>query len=537
MSFCVHLSLPTLFMLALLDHSKGVFFMLQIQHLNMHHTHNHHQLIQEANFIINSGDRAAIIGGEGTGKSSLLKWIYNPDLTPDYISIEGQIDYRFKKMAYLPQLLDKDTLKLTVNEFLYGTDSLYDLDFNLLFQSANRLNFDLEAIDHNMTLGQLSGGQQIKLQMIKLMAMEPDLYLLDEPSNNLDLTTMEWLTEFIQTEDATFIYVSHDERLLQQTATKVIHLEQILHKTQPKFTEANLSYQEYVEQRRTKFEHQTQVANKQAQEHKAQMIINNEAKQKAQSQLNKTKHDFYGRLLAKKMKNINAQEKRFNRESESHLQKPIPEDQINIEFNRVKPLDHKRLLNFYDYDVNQPVPGLIRHINFDFKSEDKVGFFGDNGVGKTSFLNILYQDLSKRTDIELAYMPQDYKELFDLSQTPIEFLTQTGEKEEQTLIMTALGSSLFTPEEMHQPIERLSGGQQAKLFLLKISIEGSNVILLDEPTRNFSPLSQSELRQIFSDFSGGLITISHDILFLEEVCDTIYEVTPTGLVLYRGDGM
>ncbi|MBG9987730.1 ABC-F family ATP-binding cassette domain-containing protein [Aerococcaceae bacterium DSM 111176] len=511
--------------------------MLQIQNLNMYHTHNHHQLIESANFVVNPGDRAAIIGGEGTGKSSLLKWIYNPDLTPDYISVQGQLNNHFKSMAYLPQLLDRDTLNLTVNAFLYGMDYLYDLDFNLLFQAANRLNFDLDSIDHDRNLGQLSGGQQIKLQMIKLMATQPDLYLLDEPSNNLDLRTMEWLTEFIQTEDATFIYVSHDERLLQQTATKVIHLEQVLHKTQPKFTEANLTYQDYVDQRRAKFERHTQVANKQAQEHKEQMIANNEVKQKLHSQLNATKDSTAGRLLAKKMKNINAQEKRFNRESESHLEKPIPEDQINIEFNRVKPLDHKRLLNFYDYDVNQPVPGLIRHINFDFKSEDKVGFFGDNGVGKTSFLNILYQDLSKRTDIELAYMPQDYKELFDLSQTPIEFLTQTGEKEEQTLIMTALGSSLFTPEEMHQPIERLSGGQQAKLFLLKISIEGSNVILLDEPTRNFSPLSQSELRQIFSDFSGGLITISHDILFLEEVCDTIYEVTPTGLVLYRGDGM
>lgn len=507
--------------------------MLQIHDLNMYHTHNHHQLIEAGNFIINAGDRVALIGGEGTGKSSLLKWIYSKELTPEYITIHANVHNQFRKMAYLPQLMDNELLTLTINDYLFGLASIPDIDYNLLYLSANRLNFDLANLDANLRLGDLSGGQQIKLQMIRLMAIEPDLYLLDEPSNNLDLATKAWLTNFINTESVTFIYVSHDELLLRQTATKVIHLEQVLHKSQPKFTVVNLPYQDYIDQRRAKYNHQTQIANKHAKEFKAQMAHNNNMQQKLHSQLNNTKLDALGRLLAKKMKNLKSQEKRFNRENEDHLQKPITEAQINIEFNRLKPLDQKLLLHLYDYTLNQPVPNLIRNINFEFKSYDKIGFFGENGVGKTSLLNKLHQELNQRPDIELAYMRQNYQEVFNVDQTPIDYLDLTGDQEERTLIMTVLGSALFTPEEMNQAINHLSGGQQAKLFLLKMSIEGSNIILLDEPTRNFSPLSQEELRQLFKDFSGGLITISHDLMFLEEVCDRVYEVTPEGLVEYR----
>jgi ATPase subunit of ABC transporter with duplicated ATPase domains len=122
-----------------------------------------------------------------------------------------------------------------------------------------------------------------------------------------------------------------------------------------------------------------------------------------------------------------------------------------------------------------------------------------------------------------------------MDQTAIDFLTVVGDKEENTLIMTVLGSSLFTVEEMQQPIKRLSGGQQAKLFLLKMSMEGSNVILLDEPTLNFSPLSQGELRTMFQEFTGGIIAISHDLLFMEAVCDKIYEVTSDGLLEHKNN--
>ena len=509
--------------------------MLQIQSLNMHHTRNHQQLIEEANFVINPGDRVALIGAEGTGKSSLLRWIYNPSLTPEYINITGQMKNDFGKMAYLPQVMDAETLQSTIDDYLFNPDDAATTDFNLLFQAAQTLDFDVNTLDGGLKMSQLSGGQQIKLQLVKLMASDPDFYLLYEPSNNLDFATQKWLIHFIKTTPATFLYVSHDEHLLQETATKVIHLEQVHHKTKPRFTTKQANYQAYVDERRERFTKDTQIANKQVQEYKGLKKKNNEIQQSVDHQLEITKDVSVGRMLAKKMKNLKSQEKRFDREKGNFTEKPLADDLINIEFNRTKPLDNKLLLSLYQYELNEPVPHLIQNIHFNFHSHDKVGFYGENGVGKTSLLAVLYNMLSQREDIQLGYMPQNYQDQFDMEQTAIDFLTVVGDKEEHTLIMTVLGSSLFTVEEMQQPIKRLSGGQQAKLFLLKMSMEGSNVILLDEPTRNFSPLSQGELRTMFQEFTGGIIAISHDLLFMEAVCDKIYEVTSNGLLEHKNN--
>ncbi len=127
-------------------------------------------------------------------------------------------------------------------------------------------------------------------------------------------------------------------------------------------------------------------------------------------------------------------------------------------------------------------------------------------------------------------MPQNYADYLRLDETPVEFLRETGDSEERTQVMTYLGSMRFTTDEMHHPIQSLSGGQQAKLLLLKIDLLGQNVLLLDEPTRNFSPLSQPELRKLFKNFKGSIITISHDRMFLKEVCDQVYELKKDGLV-------
>ena len=164
------------------------------------------------------------------------------------------------------------------------------------------------------------------------------------------------------------------------------------------------------------------------------------------------------------------------------------------------------------------------------RGPQKIGIIGHNGVGKSTFIKQVWQDLKSREDIKAGYMPQNYRDLLLENQTPIEFLSETGAVDELTQVMTYLGSMRFTFEEMHHPVAALSGGQQAKLFLLKIDLAGQNVLLLDEPTRNFSPLSQPELRALFQGFEGAILTISHDGEFLKEVCDVVYELTPHGLI-------
>ena len=127
-------------------------------------------------------------------------------------------------------------------------------------------------------------------------------------------------------------------------------------------------------------------------------------------------------------------------------------------------------------------------------------------------------------------MPQNYEDQLDPSLSPLEWLSITGDKEETTKIRTYLGSMRYTPDEMFHPMSELSGGQKAKILFLKMILSGANVLLLDEPTRNFSPLSNPVIRQVLKEFGGSIISISHDRKYIEEVADTVYELTPRGLV-------
>lgn len=136
----------------------------------------------------------------------------------------------------------------------------------------------------------------------------------------------------------------------------------------------------------------------------------------------------------------------------------------------------------------------------------------------------------ERKDIKAAYMPQNYQELLELSQTPLEYLTVTGDKEEQTRIRTYLGAMKYTADEMSHPVSELSGGQKAKILLLKMSMSGADVLLLDEPTRNFSPLSNPVIRQVLSDYKGAIISISHDRKYIRQVCSRVYRLTKDGLM-------
>ena len=154
---------------------------------------------------------------------------------------------------------------------------------------------------------------------------------------------------------------------------------------------------------------------------------------------------------------------------------------------------------------------------------------GKNGAGKTTLLQKIADELRKRTDIKAAYMPQNYEDMLDLDVTPVDFLDKSGEKEERTRIRTYLGSLKYTTDEMEHPIRELSGGQKAKVLLLNLSLSGANVLILDEPTRNFSPLSGPVIRKMFREFPGAVISISHDRKYINEVCDKIYELNEKGL--------
>lgn len=145
-------------------------------------------------------------------------------------------------------------------------------------------------------------------------------------------------------------------------------------------------------------------------------------------------------------------------------------------------------------------------------------------------MRILAQELLRRTDVKAAYMPQNYDELLDLEQTAVEFLSD-GSKESISAVRTYLGSMKFTADEMLHPMRELSGGQRAKVMLLYLDTSGCDVLLLDEPSRNFSPLSNPVIRRMLADYPGAIISVSHDRKYIAEVCEKVYELTSDGLRL------
>ena len=172
---------------------------------------------------------------------------------------------------------------------------------------------------------------------------------------------------------------------------------------------------------------------------------------------------------------------------------------------------------------------LAQELQLTVRGQEKIGIIGPNGVGKSTLLAKLQQLLSAKREISLGVMPQDYHKKLQLDLSPVEFLSQTGQKEELQKIQSHLASLNFSYPEMQHQIRSLSGGQQGKLLLLDLVLRKPNFLLLDEPTRNFSPTSQPEIRKLFATYPGGLVTVSHDRRFLKEVCSIIYRLTDHGL--------
>ena len=233
------------------------------------------------------------------------------------------------------------------------------------------------------------------------------------------------------------------------------------------------------------------------------------------------------------MKNVKAMEKRFEREDEEMTEMPEQEEAIFFKLGDEKSrIPSGKWVLQYEAEDLLTLDGsrmLAKGIELKIRGSEKIGIIGTNGCGKSTFITKIAKELLSRNDIRAEYMPQNYEVLLDLDMTPVEYLDTSGEKEERTRIRTYLGALKYTADEMEHPIRELSGGQKAKVLLLKLSMSGANVLILDEPTRNFSPLSGPVIRKMLKEFPGAVISVSHDRKYLDEVCDKIYRLTENGL--------
>ncbi len=513
--------------------------MLQIQNLTIRHRKDLRTILENFSFTLNPGEKAVIIGEEGNGKSTLLKWIYDPKLVDDYTEVEGQRILTGEKPGYLPQELPQIEKNKTVYEYFSESDAFFELSPNELGQMAAELRLPADFFYENQLMGSLSGGEKVKAQLARLLIEKPTLLLLDEPSNDLDLETLCWLEQFIQNCPQPLLFISHDEILISRCANVVIHLEQIRRKTLSRYTIARTGYEDYINHRTAVFQNQEREAlndrrQEKIREEKFQRIY--QSVEHAQSSVSR-QDPHTGRLLKKKMKAVKSMEKRFEREREAMRQLPEEEEAILLKFGQDIQIPAGKIMVDFTLDqLHTPADEngaqrlLSENLRLHIKGQQKVCIIGRNGCGKTTLLRKIAEDLLPRNDIKAAYMPQNYEELLNLEQTPVEFLAMSSHKDDLTKARTYLGSMKYTTEEMSHPIRELSGGQKAKVLLLKMSFSGADVLILDEPTRNFSPLSAPVIREVLHNYGGVIISISHDRKYITQVCDCVYRLTEQGLV-------
>lgn len=500
--------------------------MIQIHKLTITHNKDLRNLVSDLTMVIREGEKVAIIGEEGNGKSTLLQILMGKK--PLDFTISGQIRSDFGSYSYIPQSLPADLKTLSLHDYFFSGQE--DLDYSRIYRFAEELQLDSDRFASQQLIGSLSGGEALKVQLIHELSKPFEVLFLDEPSNDLDLDTVLWLKKQIQRIKETVIFISHDEDFLSQTANTIVHLRLVKHRKEAETLVEHLDYDRYSQQSRDHFIKQSQQAANEQRVHEKTMEKNRRVKQQVENTLRNTKNSTEGRLLAKKMKNILSQEKRFEKSAQSMTQQPLEEDRIQLFFSDVQPLPaSKVLLHFEQQTLFVEDRQLADKLHLTVRGQDKIGIIGPNGIGKSTLLAKMYHLLQDKQEISLGYMPQNYQEKLPQSQSPVAFLSKTGEKEELQKIQSLLASLNFSYSEMQHEICNLSGGQQGKLLLLALVLQEANFLILDEPTRNFSPTSQPEIRKLFADYPGGLITVSHDRRFLKEVCTSLYRLTTHGL--------
>ena len=499
---------------------------------------NGNQLVENLNLVLNDGDKLALIGEEGNGKTTLLKCFYDPLLVEPYALYQGQQNLVSDEIAYLPQALEDEWLEKTTLDFLLQKelDSEKDFDIYHHFFDVEKLfhtfDLDLDLLEHPRLIKTLSGGEKIKLQLVKLFMTKAKLFLLDEPTNDIDIETIAIFESVIKQINTPIIFISHDEMLLSHVANQILHLEQIKRQKLAKFNYEKIGYQDYISMRKRQISQHNRDAYRTQKDYEKRrqtlmhqhLLVENDLDRANGNQ------PSLGRLLAKKMRNVKSQEKKLS-EMEV-LDYYREEEAMNLFFDDSVSLPNGKVI--LDLTLDRLVAGdkeLAKNIELKIVGPEHIAIIGINGSGKTTLIRQILNDLKTKVGIHVGYMPQDYHELLDPSMSAVEYL-QSKLGYETTLksqIMTFLGALNFIESEMTSPISTLSSGLKAKLYLLELVMAKNDVIVLDEPTRNLSPLSNPVVRIILNKFKGAIIMVTHDRTLIHEVASTTYTLTKDGL--------
>ncbi|HEL9641982.1 TPA: ABC-F family ATP-binding cassette domain-containing protein [Streptococcus suis] len=498
----------------------------------------------DLSFIIHQGDRIGIIGVNGTGKTTLL------DVLSGRIGFDGDVSpFRTKnayKIAYLTQEPDFDESKTVLDTVLSSDlretqlireyelllahyDEVGQARLEKVMAEMDSLNaWEIESqvktvlsklglTDLNKTVVELSGGLRRRVQLAQVLLGNADLLLLDEPTNHLDIDTIEWLTTFLKNTKKSVLFITHDRYFLDNVATRIFELDRA------SLTEYQGNYQDYVRLKAEQDERDAALRHKKEQLYKQELAWMRRQPQaratKQQARINRF-HDLKGDLA--------------NKIDDSELE-------INFETSRIG----KKVINFENVSFSYPDKPILKDFNLLIQNKDRIGIVGDNGKGKSTLLNLIAGDLqadSGKVDIgetiRIGYFSQTIKGL-DESKRVINFLQEVAEEAKTTSGMVSIAELLeqfLFPRNTHGTlIEKLSGGEKKRLYLLKILLQRPNVLLLDEPTNDLDIATLTVLEHFLQGFTGPVITVSHDRYFLDKVANKILAFEDSGIETFFGN--
>lgn len=520
---------------------------------NLTKTYGTDVIIDKASFHLNAGDKVGIIGRNGAGKTTLLNM-----LTGELPCDEGEFFVsQNTRIGYLKQR-DNFSSEGTVLEEIEGIFSgLRELENEIAELSdkvaenphdtglINRLDelqhrFDREggytyksemigilnsmAFDesfYNKKISSLSGGERTRLALAALLLEKPDILLLDEPTNHLDIGTLKWLEQYLEAYRGTIMIVSHDRYFLDRTVNRIFEVEN------HKVYSYQGKYSDYAAQKKLRRETELRAYNNQQREIARQEEMIRRMKQRGTEHLAKR--------AASREKRLDMLERIEHPESEMGKMKinfkenfPSGGDVImaeNLEKSFGRGAEHRE---------------LFHGVNLDIKRGERICILGPNGVGKTTLLRVLLGELTPDAgylkighNVAFGYYDQGQLLLSDAN-TVLEELKESYRLYTDTEMRSVLGRFLFRGEEVFLPVGSLSGGEKARLSLLKLMLSGANTLILDEPTNHLDIESKEVFEEALMEFPGTVIVVSHDRYFLQRIPTRILELTQDGVIEYLG---
>lgn len=499
----------------------------KIEHLNKSYADK--EIFNDLNLSISEHERIGLVGINGTGKSTLLKVIggLDEDFTAD-ITHPNQYRIRYSSqkkdlnghMTVFEAVLSSDTPTLRIIKKYEEAVNRYALDqsdsnFNKMMEAQEEMdqkdawdyNAEIKTIlsklgihDTTKKIVELSGGQQKRVVLAKTLIEQPDLLLLDEPTNHLDFESIRWLINYVKQYPHTVLFVTHDRYFLNEVSTRIIELDRGKLKTYPG------NYEDYIVMRA-----ENELVEQKQQEKQKALYKQELAWMRAGAKARTTKQQ--------------ARINRFNQlESDVKTQHTQDKGELNLAYSRLGKQVYE--LKNLSKSINNKV--LFEDVTEIIQSGRRIGIVGPNGAGKTTLLNILSNEdqdyegeLKIGQTVKVAYFKQT-EETLDRDIRVIDYLREESEmakeKDGTSISVTQLLERFLFPSATHgKKVYKLSGGEQKRLYLLRLLVHKPNVLLLDEPTNDLDTETLTILEDYIDDFGGSVITVSHDRYFLNKV--------------------